>query len=597
MTQNNLGNAYLYWNQGERAENLEAAIQSYQAALEEYKRDRFPEYHGRTSFNLGLAYQETKQFEDAYNTLKDAIDTVDLLRGEIVSGDEAKEKLAEEWNKVYQEMVKVCLTLSKYTEAVEYVESSKNRNLVELLATREVYPEGKFPLSVQKELQQLRQEINVEKRRLAVEPEPDYTLINQLRQRYNELFPLESIRFDQIQNLINDNTAIIEWYIFDDCFCAFIITRHNPQPIVWTSSILDLAILQTWNNEYLKAYYVPREVEAEPEEQKELQKQWEDSIASRLEKLASILHINHLLDELSTISANFDQLILVPYSYLHRFPLHALPVSKDKHQYLLDLFPKGVRYAPSCQLLKQTQNRQRAQFDSLFAIKTPTPDLNGADLGAVEVIEKQFSNFYTLQKQQAKKAEILDKGQTTYEELIKAHCVFFFCHGFFNPYSPLDSGLELADGNLTLQDIIADFNLKYCRLVTLAACETGLTDFKKGNDEYIGLPSGFLLAGSTNVVSSFWVVRSDATALLMMKFHEEIRKQANIAIALNTAQYWLRTTTVQGFQNWLNQSQLENFWKKRLGRSFQKTQQQKGASVKPYENPYFWAAFSAMGKG
>jgi hypothetical protein len=56
-----------------------------------------------------------------------------LLRGEIVSGDESKRKQAEEWNKLYRRMVEVCLELKKSSEAIEYIERSKTRNLVELL--------------------------------------------------------------------------------------------------------------------------------------------------------------------------------------------------------------------------------------------------------------------------------------------------------------------------------------------------------------------------------------------------------------------------------------------------------------------------------
>ncbi|WP_193195719.1 hypothetical protein [Nostoc sp. MG11] len=47
------------------------------------------------------------------------------------------------------------------------------------------------------------------------------------------------------------------------------------------------------------------------------------------------------------------------HRFLHLFPLHALPV---KESYLFDLFPNGVGYAPSCQLLQQVQLRQSHIF-------------------------------------------------------------------------------------------------------------------------------------------------------------------------------------------------------------------------------------------
>jgi hypothetical protein len=61
-----------------------------------------------------------------------AIDAVEFLRGEIVSGDEIKQKHAEEWNSLYRRMVEVCLELGYDDQAVEYIERSKTRNLVEV---------------------------------------------------------------------------------------------------------------------------------------------------------------------------------------------------------------------------------------------------------------------------------------------------------------------------------------------------------------------------------------------------------------------------------------------------------------------------------
>ncbi|GAX35508.1 TPR repeat-containing protein [Nodularia sp. NIES-3585] len=243
--------------------------------------------------------------------------------------------------------------------------------------------------------------------------------------------------------------------------------------------------------------------------------------------------------------------------------------------------------------------RQNLDFKSLFAIQTPTEDLYERDWGAVAAIKKQFANAYILKKAKAQKSAIIrfdenPENVTVNEELLKANCVFFFCHGYFNLSSPLDSGLQLADGNLTLADIITHFKLENCRLVTLSACETGVTDFTSTSDEYIGLPSGFLLAGSTNVVSSLWTVSATATALLMIKFYEELQQQSNIVLALNTAQRWLRNTTVQDFQNWVSQSSLSLGWQAQLNQYFE---HHENALTKPFESPFYWAAFCTIGKG
>jgi CHAT domain-containing protein/tetratricopeptide (TPR) repeat protein len=616
MTQHNLANAYSQRIRGDRAENIEQAIRRFTAALEVLTREALPQSHAATLFNLGLTYRKFPNLQLARNTFADAIDTVEFLRGEIYSGDESKQKLAEEWNKLYQNMVEVCLELKNYTAAIEYVERSKARNLVELLATRDLYPKGEIPQAVRTEVQRLRQEIQVEKRRLAVDSTPDYTLVNQLRQRYNELYPFEPIEFDQIQNLIGDGTAIIQWYIFGDCFRAFIITRHHPQPLVWRSSAEDLEKLVHWSNDYLGAYYASRQAEITAAEREELEKQWQDSLANRLQKLAEILHITDILNTLRKIPATFDQLILVPHLFLHLFPIHALPVSERIWQQfnsetqppqpinpcLLDCFKQGVRYTPSCQLLQRVEQQQRPHFHRLFGIQTPTEDLYEADLGAFGAIKKQFAKADLLKQAQAKKSQLLRFDENTqkvtqHEGLLEAHYAFFFCHGYFDLNSPLDSHLQLADENLTLADIINHFDMKNCRLVSLSACETGLTDFRKASDEYIGLPSGFLLAGSTNVVSTLWYVSAKSTALFMIKFHEELQHNKNIAVALNTTQLWLRDTTLKGFREWLKHSQLNEVCQQELDKYFATREEHQGETAKIFESPYYWAAFCVIGKG
>jgi tetratricopeptide (TPR) repeat protein len=157
--QNNLGIAYGNRIRGERAKNLEAAIRYFLAALQVRTRQAFPQDHIATQFNLGLAYQYAQQFPNAYTAFADAIDTVESLRANIVSGDEAKQKLAEEWNPLYQSMVEVCLELHDYGKAIEFVERSQARNLVELLANPELYPEGSIPVEILNELNRLHREI------------------------------------------------------------------------------------------------------------------------------------------------------------------------------------------------------------------------------------------------------------------------------------------------------------------------------------------------------------------------------------------------------------------------------------------------------
>ncbi|MEH1805976.1 CHAT domain-containing protein [Nostoc sp.] len=368
-------------------------------------------------------------------------------------------------------------------------------------------------------------------------------------------------KFDKFQQTLDEHTAIIEWYIATDKILAFVIKPHGQELTLWQSQPEDLVALLNWTIEYLSDYYNPTDTYKD---------QWQNQLEERLQKLAKILHFEEILN-LAQIPKDY-KLILIPHRFLHLFPLHALPVGES---YLLDLFPNGVSYAPSCQILQQVQLRQRPDFKSLFAIQNPTEDLNYADL-EVESLLPLFSSHQVLPNSQATKAAL----SAATPQLKEVNSLHFSCHGFFNPNSPLDSCLVLAnpyissnekalDLNkcLTLGNLFErDFELNQCRLVVLSACETGLIDFNNSSDEYIGLPSGFLYAGSVDVVNSLWTVNDLSTSFLIIKFLQNFQtaltasQDISVASALKEAQLWLRNATKEKLQEWADTLQLDSTW-------------------------------------
>ncbi|BAZ40537.1 TPR repeat-containing protein [Calothrix sp. NIES-4101] len=617
MTQNNLGAAYGNRILGEKAENLENAIAAFTAALTIRTLETFPQDHAKTLFNLAITYQDEDQFTSAYDRFKSAIITIESLREEILSGEESKRKQAESFNQVYSRMVEVCLELNKITEAIEYVERSKTRNLVEQILERD--SKTFFPPEVVTQLETYRDEIAVGQYKIqngkAENPQQLAQHLQQLRQQRNELqnqyLPVGyGFKFDSLQATLDERIAIIEWYILNDKILAFIVTKQGGVT-VWQSQPEDLEALGNWGDKYLQNYY----------EQKD---QWLNSLGEALNKLASILHIDEILNQ---ILKHCDKLILIPHRFLHLLPLHALPVNQNSENSscLLDLFAGGVSYAPSCQLLQQVQQRKRPDFQSLFAIQNPTGDLNYTDL-EVQVIQNYFNTANVLKKTAATLAAINNTDLNTY------HCAHFSCHGYFNLTNASKSALILAnepitdtsttpnperylnvrvgethdlDKCLTL-DKIFSLKLEKCRLVTLSACETGLIDFQNTSDEYIGLPSGFLLAGSPSVVSSLWKVEDLSTSFLMIKFYENLFKLDNlepgdIAIALKQAQNWLRNLTIEGLDRFLEEhkTQIETVLAQlRVGQRIRFQESLKLIKQRqplPFANPYYWAGFTASG--
>ena len=158
---------------------------------------------------------------------------------------------------------------------------------------------------------------------------------------------------------------------------------------------------------------------------------------------------------------------------------------------------------------------------------------------------------------------------------------------------------------LTLEDIFK-LDLRLCRLVTLSACETGLTDTKSLSDEYIGLPSGFLFSGSPSVVSSLWTVDDFATTFLMIKFYENVINSQNdqenhITIALQNAQHWLRNLTPEKGEEFLQEIEplIDSLYpnKPRKAKSFKNGARKRIQEFGnyPFANPFNWAAFTTTG--
>lgn len=566
QTQNNLGNAY------RSIERLSEAIAAFKSALKVWTPSNSPEFSLQAAQSLGEIYFETKQFTEGMAAFEKAIQSAEQIRGWVDSPHRKQEILSDAID-VFVRMVEICIQTEQYCDALEYVERSKTRNLVELIFIRDQY--SIFPNEVAKQLNQLRNEMATILSQLQTVSATESTALTQklrqLRQLHQGLqdqyLPTNSgFQFESFRSILNDRTIVIEFYFTGDKLLVFLMGERDEQPIVLPPTLIEVEQLVRWVNDYLKTYIEDRNY-------------WQSYLEARLDMLAKILHLDKIIEQ---VPSNFTNLIFVPHRFLHLLPLHALTLSKGNM--LFDRFPDGISYAPSCQLFQIAQKRDRSHFANFVAIQNPTKDLIFTNL-EVETIQRQF---------EAGQAQILKetnatKSAVSNNTLNAVHCLHFSCHGSFNLANPQESCLHLADAPLSLPDIFS-LNLDQCRLVTLSACETGLTDFQNASDEYIGLPSGFLYAGSRNVVSSLWTVNDQSTALLMAKFYENLRNQDSVAVALNQAQCWLRDLTGVQLKAWIEEEAiplsptLKTGWLNRIPDDAQ-----------PFQDPFHWAGFCAIG--
>ncbi|MEQ8461946.1 CHAT domain-containing protein [Coleofasciculus sp. E1-EBD-02] len=570
MTQNNLGNAYSERIRGDEAENLEMAIAAYQHALQVYTSEAFPADWAMTQNNLGNAYSQRIRGDKAEN-LEMAIAA--FQRALSVYTPEA---FPVEWANIQNncgnayldriqgdkaENLEIAIAafqgaLSVYTaEANSIYWANTHNNLGNAYLDR-IQGDRAENLEIA---------IAIFQRALSVYTQEAFPTNWAMTQNNLGTAYLDRIRGDKAENL---EIAIA---IFQQVL-SVITKEANP---------IDWSMIQ--NN---------------------LGRAYNDRIQ---EDKAENLEMAHLEEILKQLPDNCQQLILVPHRLLHLLPLHALPLPNQADKCLLDKFPQGVRYSPSCQLLQLTQNWERSNFSDFFGIQNPTQDLTYASL-QVEVIRQQFDSTEVLVETAATKTALMDDESYYQKWLGSAHCVHFACHGDFNENSPLESCLKLANKEpLTLGEIFG-LNIDRCRLVALSACETGLTDSKSLSDEYISLPSGFLFAGTPSVINSLWKVDELATAFLTIKFYENLKKYpqreaGEVAIALNQAQMWLRDLTSEDFEKCLDQfaPQIQNILAS-LSDEFEREiaeislQNARDRQPRPFASPFYWSGFIATGR-
>ncbi len=603
-TQNNLAIAYRYRIRGEKADNLEIAIKSYHNALQIYTKDSDPLNCLQTAQNLGILHYDQKQWQQATEAYNTAIEAVENARLEALNPQSRQEVLSNAID-IFHRIVQAHLNLNQPEKALEYIERSKGRNLVELITQKNLQPQG-VSQEIIAQLNELKQRVVNEQIRL------QHQSINQNLMRSDNLTPyvqdhsylkeyqqdldnfiareikdplfsltqkVEPIPFTDIQALTDAETCLLQWYITGEKILAFLVSAEG-EVKVWQSSEDDVKQLFDTIKNYLQLYYSGNG-----------KQEWRNQLSNLLQTFADILHIN---DILALIPDTCQRLIIIPHWFLHILPIHAFPINKN--QILQDKY--NIQYAPSCQILQKiSQTFHHSEFNKLFAIQNPTKDLFYTDL-EVNILSTFFTEPQVIAQDNATKNAVLPHLKSS-----DNHCYHFSCHGGFNPDNPLESALLLANKEpLTLGEIF-ELRLHKCRLITLSACETGLIDLNSISDEYIGLPSGFLFAGSPSVVSSLWTVNDLSTSFLMIKLYEILfdeNQQVSVPVALKMAQNWLKNLTSEQFILEAD-SMIDKLChdKPRTAKSYKESARQllvQNPEEYPFKNPFYWAAFIASGQ-
>lgn len=233
---------------------------------------------------------------------------------------------------------------------------------------------------------------------------------------------------------------------------------------------------------------------------------------------------------------------LIPTGPLGELPLHAAGCAPTASGVWTDRTGGIVfRYAPNARVLTRSQQTVRGLGTaSLRLLTAAVPDKPGLNpLPHAEVESNRVAETFGPDAERAMPATV----ENVLRHLDDCAVWHFACHGKHVADRPLESSLELADGELSLGAMFAR-EASTRRLAVLSACQSARVDAVVP-DEVVGFPGALLQSGVAGVISCQGNVNDAAAMLLVSRFFEGFRNTPEVhpARALADAQKWLRSCT------------------------------------------------------
>lgn len=624
-TQLNLANIYLRRIKGQRPDNLEQALIKYTQTLEVYTHKAFSQQWASIQYNLALIYSECNpsktveaiaacqralgvftvgtfpqqcrkaartlgdlysrqqawiQAQEAYST---ALEAAEILYRSCVFLEGKGSELKDNFN------LSRCAAYAfaqngQIQTAIEVLERGRARGLSESLdrdRANLAQLQQVAPLLYQQYrdiTQQVRDSENQQRNQMVSSeryhtiPETDRNLalslsqnldqiVNEIRQVEGYADFLAPLNLTDVWSGIQPNNPLVYLVSTPVGSLALIVTSSEITEI-WLDQLNEFSLIKQLLGDIWFDAYIHRKTNPQ---------NWFNAIDQITHQLWQSLMepvVYHLKAQ------HFTQAVLISTGFLSFLPLHAAwtedPSNPSGRRYALDEI--HFTYVPNAKSLSAAQAiATRTQSDSILAIDDPRNDLSNS-AREIEAAIKSFCKPAVLRHSEATINNVRS-------QLTKASIVHFSCHGTANLDDPLNSGLLMSDGLLTLQDILA-LNLSEqggIRLAILSACETGLSGVENA-DEAINLPTGLLQAGVAGVIASLWAVSDLSTRLLLVKFYELWREEKLPPDqALRQAQLWLRDST---------DGEKEDFFPDFIALD---------RSDRSFTHPYHWGAFSYTG--
>jgi CHAT domain-containing protein len=475
----------------------------------------------------------------AYGFYQQAKDYLERLRNGI-SGEELKISFMRDRWEIYEGLVSLCIHKGPDAnpEAFAYVEQAKSRSLFDMMAMsgNETARGNEAETKVTRRIRELREELNWYYRRAELEQlgerehaaeqaqelraksrECERELLRLVREQSQQsvdpsaLVPGASLSARQVQESLNPNATILEYFQIHDQLIAMVVTRDRVELVQLGRVDALEQIMQRLRFQMAKLRLGP------------------DYVATMEEALLRATQ-NHLLEMYQHVleplrsQLRTAHLVIVPHGCLHHLPFQAL---FDGQNYLVDEF--AISYAPSASIYTACERRGGNRTGRALVLGIPDPAIPLVEEEAAAVAET-LPDSDLIAGTRATAGVLAEQGG-------ECRFIHIATHGYFREDQPMFSGIRLVDSYLSLYDL---YQLRLpVELVTLSGCSTGLNVVSTG-DEILGLVRGLICAGVQSSLVTLWDVQDRSTTEFMKAFYACIVEGKNKAEAVREATLRLR---------------------------------------------------------
>ncbi|MHC5025442.1 MAG: CHAT domain-containing protein [Planctomycetota bacterium] len=464
----------------------------------------------------GLARRARGRTAEAVNDLRTAVRALERVRGTL-QADRFRSAFLGDRASVYEDLVVARLDEGgpgAVSEALELVELAKSRTLLEQVLSSGIAPEAcpddelaARHASLHASLNALYSRANDD--RFTARPATDWRRsvatveqeLRQVEQRIDSTRGVASLFAHpggaaSLREALGTREVLVEYFAEGETLSAFVVCHDT---IVAFRDLAPLAEIESLI-ETLR-FQIGRGLRADTASAERRGRLLDDcrTVLRELDK--------RLLAPLRDAIGLPETLIVAPHGPLHMLPFHAL---HDGQCWLIEQMV--VAYTPSTGVLRAIRARPDLASPGERSIVAGVGD----DIARQPAVEATHVARILGDTQ----TNVLVDADATVDAFLRAagdaHVVHLACHAHFDPAHPAEGGLQLADRMLTLRDLY-DLRTR-ARLVTLSACETGLSHVDRG-DELVGLVRAFLAAGAGNVAATLWPVDDVRTSTFMQHLY------------------------------------------------------------------------------